>query len=72
MKLTKEKLTVIGMHCSGCVERVSSVLNDLEGVRSAEVSLDEGRAIITYDEDQTGFSRMKEAIEKAGYQAEQQ
>jgi copper chaperone CopZ len=39
MKLVKEQITVTGMHCSGCAERVSKVLHDLEGIRSAEVSL---------------------------------
>lgn len=72
MKLTKEKLTVTGMHCSGCADRVSNVLNDLEGVRSAEVSLDDEQAVVSYDSEKTGFTQMKEAIEKAGYQSKQQ
>jgi len=67
MKLTKEEITVTGMHCRGCAERVSKVLSGLEGVRSTDVSLDEQQAVVTYDEDQTGFSQMKEAVEKAGY-----
>lgn len=72
MKLTKEQITVTGMHCSGCAERVSKVLHDLEGVRSAEVSLDQEQAKVTYDEDHVEFPQMREAIEQAGYQAEQQ
>jgi len=67
MKLTKEEITVTGMHCSGCTERVSKVLSGLEGVRSADVFLDEQQAVVTYDEDQIGFTKMEEAVEKAGY-----
>lgn len=72
MKLTKEQLIIKGMHCSGCADRVSTVLNELQGVRSAEVSLDEEQAVVEFDSNKTGFDRMKEAIEKAGYNIERQ
>ena len=72
MNLTKKEITVTGMHCTGCADRVTGVLNDLEGVRSAEVSLDHGQAVVSYDAEQTGFIQMKKAIEKAGYQVERQ
>lgn len=72
MKLTKDKLHITGMHCSGCAERISNVLTDLEGVRSADVSWEKEQAHVAYDSDQTGFSTMKEAVEKAGYKAEKQ
>lgn len=72
MKLKKEQITVTGMHCSGCSERVSKVLNELQGVRSADVSLEDEQATIQFDQDQTGIDKMMAAIEKAGYQAEQQ
>lgn len=72
MKLTKKKLNITGMHCNGCADRITKVLNELNGVRSAEVSLDDGQAVVAYDEGQTGFSELKEAIEEAGYNAEPQ
>lgn len=71
MKLAKEEFTVTGMHCSGCADRVSKVLNELQGVRSADVSLEDEQAVIEFDRDHTGIDQMKKAIEKAGYQAEQ-
>jgi copper ion binding protein len=70
MKLAKEQITITGMHCSGCSDRVSKVLNELQGVRSADVSLEDEQATIQFDRDQTGIDQMKEAIEKAGYQAQ--
>jgi len=70
MKLAKEQINVTGMHCSGCSDRVSKVLNELQGVRSAEVSLEDEQATIQFDQHQTGIDQMKEAIEKAGYQAQ--
>jgi len=70
MKLTKEEITITGMHCSGCRERLSKILNKIEGVRSAEVSLKDEQAVVRFDQDQTGFPQMKKAIEKAGYEAQ--
>lgn len=71
MSMKKQEMKVTGMHCSGCKDRVAKVLNNLKGIRSAEVSLDEERAEVTYDSEQAEVSQMIEAIEKAGYDAEQ-
>ncbi len=71
MKLSQETLSITGMHCNGCSDRVSKVLNELQGVRSADVSLEDEQAIIEFDREQTGIDQMKEVIEKAGYQAEE-
>lgn len=71
MKLTKEQLTITGMHCTGCVDRISKVLQNIEGVRSADVSLDDEQAVVEYDRDQAELPQIKEAIEKAGYGVEQ-
>jgi len=70
MTLTKTKIHITGMHCTGCSDRVTRVLNNIKGVRSTEVSLYEEQAVVQFDQDQTGFSQMKEAIEKAGYEAQ--
>ena len=70
MTLTTTKLHITGMHCEGCTNRVTRVLNNIKGVRSAEVSLDKEQAVVQFDQDQTDFSQMKEAIEKAGYEAQ--
>lgn len=72
MKLSKTNFTVNGMQCDGCADSVSKAITDLKGVRSAEVSLDNEQATVSYDEEQTGFTQMKKAVENAGYQAEQQ
>ncbi len=63
------KLQVEGMTCGGCVNSVTRVLSALPGVASADVSLAEARAKVTYDPAQTGVEAMKQAIERAGYKA---
>lgn len=72
MNLQKEKIHVTGMHCSGCADRVTQVLENIDGINSADVSLEDEQAEVTFDQDQTAFFDMKEAIEQAGYQAEKQ
>lgn len=61
-------LKVNGMTCGGCVRSVKTVLESIDGVRSAEVSLDKARATVTYDPAKTDVNRMKEAVTDAGYQ----
>ena len=46
------KLNIEGMHCTGCSTRLEKVLNNVDGVESAKVSLEEKKADIKYDETQ--------------------
>ena len=62
-------LKIEGMTCGGCVKSVTRVLSGVAGVSSADVSLDEGRAHVTYDPAKTGVEAMKQAVERAGFKA---
>jgi copper chaperone CopZ len=57
-----------GMTCGHCVHAVQGALSSLPGVRKAEVSLDEKKAVV---EAEAAFelSRAVEAVEKEGYRA---
>lgn len=57
------------MTCGGCVKSVTRVLTGIAGVADAQVSLEEGRARITYDPAKTGAQAMKQAVERAGFKA---
>ena len=61
------KLNIEGMHCTGCSTRLEKVLNNVDGVEGAKVSLEEKKADIKYDETQVNESELKEAIEDAGF-----
>ncbi len=63
-------LKIEGMHCAGCSTRLEKVLNNLEGVEKAEVSLEEKQAIIKYDETKINIENIKEAIDDAGFKGE--
>ena len=63
------ELKVEGMDCEGCVKSVTRVLNGVAGVESVDVSLEEGRARVTYDPAKANPVEFKRAIERAGYKA---
>ena len=63
------KLKIEGMHCTGCSTRLEKVLNNVDGVESAKVSLEEKIADIKYDETQVSEKELIEAVEDAGFKA---
>jgi heavy metal-binding protein, putative len=68
--MKETNLKIEGMHCAGCSTRLERVLNNLEGVETAKVSLEEKRATIKYDETKISLESIKEAIEDAGFKGE--
>ncbi len=59
------RLDVDGMTCDGCSSRVKAALEELSGVSAAEVSHEDGIAVISHD----GVSRdlLSGAVRSAGY-----
>lgn len=67
VKGEKILLKIDGMTCGHCVMRVEKILNGLEGVKMARVSLKKNRAEIIYDDKKTTVEIMKNAVIEAGY-----
>lgn len=65
------ELKIEGMHCTGCSNRLEKVLNNIEGVTSAQVNFDEKSAIVNVDEGKVTIEKIKENIEDAGFTAEE-
>jgi copper chaperone len=61
-------LNISGMTCGGCVRSVSNVLNALEGVVKADVSLDKHCAVVDYDAAKVNTDQLKQAVQDAGYE----
>jgi copper chaperone len=57
------------MTCGGCVRSVAKVLQKMNGVASAEVSLDRGEAKVVFDPRHVSVAQLRAALEIAGYQA---
>jgi copper chaperone len=63
------QLKIGGMTCGGCVRSVTRKLAMVEGVRSADVNLEEGKATVEYDEARATPAAMIAAVQQIGYQA---
>lgn len=68
--MKERNLKIEGMHCAGCSTRLEKVLNNLEGIETAKVSLEEKKATIKYDETKISLESIKETIEDAGFKGE--
>lgn len=63
-------LKITGMTCHHCVMAVTNALEGVDGVSRADVSLDEGRAVVQYDDATATFEQMTAAVAEEGYTAE--
>ena len=64
------KLKIEGMHCAGCSNRLEKILNNVDGVESAKVSLEEKSADIKYNEEEVVLNTILQEIEDAGFKGE--
>ena len=64
---TTTTLQISGMTCGGCVRSVTGVLSRLDGVTSADVSLEAGTAVVQYDEAKVSPAALALAVEDAGF-----
>lgn len=60
-------LNVEGMTCGHCKASVTKALEELQGVKTVEVNLQQGTVNVEFDESQVGLDALKEAIEEQGY-----
>lgn len=65
-----EKMTVKvnGMTCDHCKMHVENAISSLGGVSEVKVSLEEGKADITYDPEKVTLDDIKAAVDDAGYE----
>ena len=61
------KWEVVGMTCEGCATTIQTALRAQQGVADAQVSYDEGQAIVQYDPDAVTPDKLKETINSLGF-----
>lgn len=64
---TNLKLAIDGMHCGGCVNRVTNALKKLEGLEVRDVQV--GSAEVGYDNASLQPQAILEAVNKLGFTA---
>ncbi|MBQ3645786.1 MAG: heavy-metal-associated domain-containing protein [Synergistaceae bacterium] len=62
----KKLIHIEGMGCQNCVKHVKEALEGLDGVNSADVSLEKNSAVVTLSKD-ISDEAIKNAIDEAGY-----
>jgi copper chaperone len=63
----KLSLSIEGMHCGGCVTRVTGALRGVKGVDLGPVEV--GSAQMTFDPDQTSSDDIAAAVNRIGFAA---
>ncbi len=64
------KIKIKGMTCGSCAVAVKKALMDTKEVKKADVSLEQKRATVIYEDSQVTEERLREAIHKSGLEAE--
>ncbi|KAG9136270.1 hypothetical protein Leryth_003865 [Lithospermum erythrorhizon] len=62
---------VLGMTCSSCSNSIDSVLKVLDGIKSINVSLLQGQAVIKYQPRIITAKKIKEVVEDTGFQVDE-
>ncbi len=60
-------INIEGMHCDGCAERITALLEKEPGVRDAAVSFANGQARVRYNSHAVHEDRLVEVIEGGGF-----
>ncbi len=60
-------IKIEGMHCDGCAERITTLLQKEPGVRDAAVSFADGQARVRYNSHAIHEDRLVEVIEGGGF-----
>ncbi len=61
------RLSIDGMTCVSCQNKIERMLNRLSGVEKAQVSYSTGVVVITYRTDKTSIKEIADSIEKLDY-----
>lgn len=65
--MQSELLNVTGMTCGNCAVKVSRALQSVKGVKGVNVSIEEGKVAVQFDEHLASPDQLKAAVQNAGY-----
>ncbi len=68
-KISQKKISIRGMHCRSCAEKIESRISQLDGVEKIRVSLADNNAIVRFDPDKITAAKIKSEISALGYDA---
>ncbi len=60
------ELTLEGIKCMGCVNRIKNVLEPIKGIKIVDISLEDKKLILTYKKEES-LEKAIDAIENLGF-----
>ncbi len=63
------EIPVSGMHCGHCASRVEAAVGNLDGVRSTDVRLDDGKVVVVFEKAKLAPAKIVETIDALGFKA---
>ncbi len=66
-QIVETTINIGGMDCDMCVKSVEKGVNELAGIESVAVSLNDSTAVVKYDANTVQLAQIEKAIEKRGY-----
>ncbi|GAB1450586.1 hypothetical protein MASR2M47_06420 [Draconibacterium sp.] len=66
-QVVESTINIGGMHCDMCVASIKKGVNELEGIVSVTVSLDDSTAVVSFDKSKVDQAKIEQAIEARGY-----
>lgn len=67
--MASAKLKVTGMSCGHCRQKVEQALKQVDGVYTAIVDLQDGRAEVDFNDDVVTVQQLVTSVARAGYEA---
>lgn len=64
------QIPVSGMTCGSCAVAVKKALTSVAGVKKVDVSVEQNRATVVYEDSQANEKQLRDAINKTGFKAE--
>lgn len=62
-------ISIEGMTCGACVQKVTKALTAIDGVKTADVKLKPGSAAVVFESDKTNCQNLLDAVAVLGYKA---
>lgn len=66
--MESQVLSIRGMTCAACAQRIEKTVKKLSGIDQAAVNLASEKLFVEYDSDQLQLTSIKEAVRKIGYE----
>lgn len=57
------------IHCEGCEQRIGRALMRLDGVESAEASVEGQRVVVEFDPEKVATNELRDRLDLLGYEA---